>query len=89
MTLQMYAKRKEWNLQEVVVHLNHEKDYAADCAACETPDAIIDRFDRKIELKGNLDATQKERLMQIADKCPVHKTLHNDVHVQTSMIEKG
>lgn len=85
MTLQMYAKRKGWDLQEAIVHLSHGKDYARDCEDCETSGAKIDHFDREIELIGNLDDAQRQRLMEIADKCPVHKTLHNEVRVNTTL----
>lgn len=87
MTLQMYSKRKKWDLKEVTVHLNHDKDYAQDCADCEKSTAKIDQFERKIELKGDLDETQRKRLLEIADKCPVHKTLHSDISVKTSLID--
>lgn len=85
MTLQMYAKRKKWDLKEVIVHLNHDKDYAEDCVNSEKSGAKIDQFERRIELKGDLDDGQKQKLLEIADKCPVHKTLHSDVKVITSL----
>ncbi len=85
MTLRMYADRKQWPLEEVVVHLNHEKDYAKDCEDCEKSSAKIDHIDRVIELSGDLDEKQRARLLDIADKCPVHKTLHSDVVVRTSL----
>lgn len=83
MTLQMYAKRKKWPLENVTVHVAHNRDYASDCAACETPGARIDTFSRTIAISGDLDAGQKERLMQIADKCPVHKTLISQIQIVT------
>lgn len=85
MTLQMYARRKGWDLEEVRVHIEHEKDYADDLSACETTDRKIDFFHRLIELEGNLDQDQRLRLLEIADKCPVHRTLHNPVRVLTEL----
>ena len=86
MTLHMYAKRKGWDLQEVKVHVEHNKDHAQDCATCEKSSAKIDHFIRKIEMIGDLDDNQKQRLMEITDKCPVHRTLHSDVKVITKLI---
>lgn len=86
MTLQMYATRKKWDLQEAKVHVDHNKDYAQDCENCEKSNAKIDVFSRKLELKGNLDEAQKQKLLEIADKCPVHKTLHSNIKVNTSLI---
>ncbi|MGB0838657.1 MAG: OsmC family protein, partial [Chitinophagales bacterium] len=85
MTLHMYAKRKKWDLQDVKVHLNHSKIYAQDCADCETQKGKIDVISRSIELKGNLDEKQKQRLLEIADKCPVHRTLHQEVKITTTL----
>ena len=87
MTLQMYARRKKWDLEEVTVHLEHSKDYNNDLKHPEDTQSKIDHFDRIIELEGNLDETQKERLLEIADKCPVHRTLHADVKVNTKLKE--
>lgn len=86
MTLQMYAQRKKWDLKEAKVHVEHNKDYAQDCETCEQSNSKIDHFYRKIELIGDLDESQKKRLLEIADKCPVHKTLHSDVKVLTELI---
>lgn len=86
MTLQMYAKRKSWKLDEVLVHLNHEKSYKEDCNHCTKPGSKIDLFERKIEIKGQLSHEQKSRLLEIADKCPVHKTLLSDIKIKTMLI---
>lgn len=78
MTLRMYADRKGWPLDQAICHLRHAKVHAADCEACgdhDDPKAKVDRIDRRIELRGELDATQRERLMEIADRCPVHRSL--------------
>lgn len=85
MTLQMYAARKKWDLQEVKVHLDHHKDYAQDCKNCEKSSSKIDHFTRVIEIKGELNEEQKQKLLEIADKCPVHKTLHSDIKVVTKL----
>jgi len=86
MTLQMYAKRKKWDLESALVHVNHQKTHFEDCEDCEEKGTKIDLFERQIELKGNLDQSQKERLLEIANKCPVHKTLHADVKVNSSLL---
>lgn len=87
MTLRMYASRKNWDLKGVKIHLDHGKVYAQDCADCETKEGKIDEITRVIELEGNLDDVQRKRLLEIADKCPVHRTLHNEVKVRTSLKE--
>jgi uncharacterized OsmC-like protein/alpha/beta superfamily hydrolase len=87
MTLQMYARRKKWDLQSVIVHIDHKKDYVQDCEKTDDPKSRIDHFTRVLELEGELDEKQKARLLEIADKCPVHKTLHSDVVVQTRLKE--
>ncbi|MFC7357632.1 alpha/beta fold hydrolase [Jejudonia soesokkakensis] len=88
MTIQMYAKRKKWTVENVQVHTSYSKDYATDCEDCETNDgAKIDTFKREIVLSGDLDETQRKRLLQIADKCPVHKTLETTTQIITSTKE--
>lgn len=83
MTLKMYARRKKWALKEVFVHLNHSKNYGSDCDSCSSSDVKIDHIERCIELVGELTSDQKIRLMEIADRCPVHKTLSSDMHIST------
>jgi uncharacterized OsmC-like protein/alpha/beta superfamily hydrolase len=78
MTLRMYAERKNWPLERVTVRLHHEKVHAADCADCEGEVRKIDRIERRIRIEGPLDAEQRRRLLEIADKCPVHQTLHRE-----------
>lgn len=85
MTIKMYADRKQWDLQEVRVHLSHSKQHAEDISDVDGPAPLIDVIDRSIELEGNLDERQKARIMQIADKCPVHRTLHSDIIVNSKM----
>lgn len=83
MTLRMYANRKQWPLDNVHVTLTHAKIHARDCAECETTSGRIDRIERRIRIDGELDEEQRARLMEIADKCPVHRTLHSEVQVVT------
>ena len=86
MTLQMYATRKKWDLREAKVHIDYKKDYYQDAENCETSDTKIDQFHRTLELIGDLDDQQRKRLLEIADKCPVHKTLHSKIKVITTLI---
>lgn len=84
-TLRMYADRKEWPMEAVTVRLRHEKLHAKDCAACESESGKVDRIEREIQFTGPLDSEQIERLLQIADKCPVHRTLHSETVVETTL----
>lgn len=86
MTLQMYARRKKWDLREVVVHLSHRKDYTEDMLQTGEKPTRIDLFDRRIEVEGELSGEQLERLQEIADRCPVHRTLHGDIEVRTRLL---
>lgn len=81
MTLRMYAKRKKWPLEEVVVHLEHSKDHAEDCQNPDSPKSKIDHFNLVLEFNGDLSEDQKERLLEIARKCPVHRTLNAPVKI--------
>jgi putative redox protein len=74
MTVQMYAKRKGWPLENIEVHTSYGKTYAIDCEACASPQAKIDTFRREIKLTGALDGVQVKKILEIADKCPLHKT---------------
>lgn len=85
MTLRMYADRKGWDLQEVTVHVDYGKEHCEDCDDLDNASKKIDVFNRKVEIVGDLDEKQRERLMQIADKCPVHKTLHSASTIRTQM----
>ena len=88
MTLGMYARHKGWPLEAVRVRLRHSRIHAADCEHCETdPKAMIDRIDCEIELAGPLDAAQRARLLEIADRCPVHRTLVHEVEIRTALAE--
>ena len=81
MTLRMYADRKGWPLDGVRVRLRTARRHAADCEACETRDVGIARIERQVELDGGLTPAQRQRLMEIADRCPVKQTLHRGVEV--------
>ena len=85
MTLRMYADRKEWPLESVNVKLKHKKIPADECETCETRQGKIDQFDCQIELEGPLDEDQKKRLLQIADRCPVHRTLKSEIVINTAL----
>jgi putative redox protein len=84
-TLRMYADRKEWDLREIKVHLEHFKQHAKDSATCTDSNKKIDTFVREIKLKGNLSETQKQRLLEIASRCPVHRTLENNITIETRL----
>ena len=83
MTLRMYADRKSWPLDEVEVHLRHYKIHARDCAECETTVGKVDHIDRYIELRGDLSDEQRARLIDIATRCPVNRTLTHEIKVRT------
>jgi uncharacterized OsmC-like protein/alpha/beta superfamily hydrolase len=87
MTLRMYADRKKWPLDEVKVSLSHKKIHAKDCDECETATGKLDDIEREVTITGDLDAEQRARLIEIADKCPVHRTLHNEVRVRTKLVD--
>jgi uncharacterized OsmC-like protein len=83
MTLRLYADGKKWPLTRVEVRLRHDRIYANDCAECETKEGLIDHIERVITLEGDLDAKQRARLLEMADKCPVHRTLTSEVEIRT------
>ena len=86
MTLHMYAVRKRWPLQEVRTTLSHAKIYADDCENCERPGAMVDRIERQIALFGELSDEQRNRLLEIADRCPVHRTLTSKIVIRTALV---
>lgn len=88
-TLRMYADRKDWPLDETTIRLTHEKVHATDCDHCDQEEGKVDRIDREIEVKGDLTPDQRERLLDIANKCPVHRTLHSEVDIQSSLRDNG
>jgi uncharacterized OsmC-like protein len=89
MTLRMYADRKGWPLESVTVRLGHRKIHARDCEQCENTDGRIDRIEREIDLAGPLDQRHRRRLLEIADRCPVHRTLESEVSVETNLAESN
>jgi putative redox protein len=84
MTLRLYADHKGVPLERVSVKLTHSRIHAADCESCETKEGKVDRIERVLTLKGELDAAQRARLLEIADKCPVHRTLTSEIDIRTS-----
>ena len=87
-TLRMYADRKDWPLDSIAVHLTHRKIHAQDCRECQTKEGRIDAIERRIELAGGLDTAQRTRLLEIAEKCPVHRTLHSEIVVKTQLLDQ-
>ena len=85
MTVRMYANRKGWRLERIRVTLRHSRIHVKDCVDCETAKGWIDHIDRDIELAGDLDDTQRQRLLDIAERCPVHQTLTSEVDIVTSL----
>jgi uncharacterized OsmC-like protein len=85
-TLTAYARHKEWPLESVTVVLTHRKIHADDCADCETKEGKVDRIERAIELGGPLSEEQRARLLEIAQRCPVHRTLTAEINIQTRIV---
>jgi putative redox protein len=85
MTIGLYARRKGWPLESVTVRLRHAKLYAADCEHCDTREGKIDRIERDIELAGALSDEQRTRLLDIASRCPVHRTLTSEIDIRTRL----
>ena len=85
MTIAMYARRKSWPLVGVTVRLRHFKGHAQDCENCET-EAKLDRIERDIQLDGGLTEQQSQKLAEIADKCPVHRTLASGIEIRTRLL---
>jgi len=88
MTLRLYAERKKLPLEKVSVRLRHEKIHARDCENCDTQEGKIDRIEREIVLEGALDGAQRQRLLEIAEKCPVHRTLHSEVLIESRLTDQ-
>jgi putative redox protein len=86
MTIALYARRKQWLLKSVTVRLRHSKVHASDCESCETKAGRLDRIERDIELVGTLEQYQRARLLEIADKCPVHRTLTSKIDIRTRLV---
>jgi uncharacterized OsmC-like protein len=82
MTVGLYARRKEMPLENITVSLWHSRIYAIDCEECETKEGMLDRIDVEVELTGSLSAEQHTKLMEIAGKCPVHRTLTSEINIR-------
>lgn len=85
LTLRMYANRKDWDLQSITISLQHSRVHANDCVSCESQDGYIDRIEKSIQVSGQLDESQVARLTEIADRCPVHRTLVNEKEILTDL----
>jgi putative redox protein len=85
MTIALYARRKGWPLTGVTVRLRHSRIHAEDCADCETKQGMLDRIEREIAVAGELTEEQRARLLEIANKCPVHRTLTSEINIRTTL----
>ncbi len=83
MTLRMYAERKGWDLRSVEINLTHARIHAEDCADCETKEGMLDEIRSEIRMEGGLDDAQRKRLLEIAERCPVHRTLSSEIKIRT------
>jgi putative redox protein len=86
MTVRLYADRKGWPLDRATVTLTHDRLHAVDCAECVTREGRIDRIVREIHFDGDLDAAQRERLLEVAERCPVHRTLTSEIVIETDEV---
>ncbi len=85
MTIALYARRKQWPLESVTVRLEHSRIHAADCAECETKEGRLDRIEREIAVTGPLSPEQRARLLEIAERCPVHRTLTSEINIRSRL----
>ena len=86
MTIALYARRKQWPLTGVTIRLRHSRVHAIDCAECETKQGLLDRIEREIALDGDLTEEQRTRALEIADRCPVHRTLTSEINIRTNLV---
>jgi putative redox protein len=86
MTVALYARRKQWPLEHVEVGLRHSRVHAVDCGECETKEGLLDRIEVELRLTGVLDATQRARLLEIANRCPVHRTLTSEINIRSRLV---
>lgn len=86
MTIRMYANRKQFPLENIEVLLQHSRIHADDCRECESTEGMVDRIEKNVKLEGDLTAEQRDRLMEIADRCPVHRTLLNEILIQSTLV---
>lgn len=89
MTLRLYADRRKWPLEGIVVRLQHHRIHRDDCVNCEKKDASIERVERTLELRGPLTDEQRAKLLDIAERCPVHQTLQHNLDVRTTLVPPG
>jgi uncharacterized OsmC-like protein len=88
MTVGLYARRKQIPLENITVSLRHSRIYAKDCEECETKEGMLDRIDVELDLTGPLSAEQHDKLMEIAGKCPVHRTLTSEINIRLRVAQK-
>ncbi|HYU30145.1 MAG TPA: OsmC family protein [Gemmatimonadales bacterium] len=86
MTIALYARRKGWPLTGVTVRLRHSRIHADDCAECETQQGMLDRIESEIAVAGEFTEEQRTRLLEIANKCPVHRTLTSEINIRTTLV---
>ena len=89
MTVGLYARRKQWPLENITVSLRHSRIHAKDCEECDTKEGMLDRIETEIELTGSLSAEQQAKLMEIAAKCPVHRTLKSEINIRLNAAKKS
>jgi uncharacterized OsmC-like protein len=89
MTVGLYARRKQFPLENIMVSLWHSRIYAQDCEECETKEGMLDRIEIELELAGDLTAEQHDKLMEIAGKCPVHRTLTSEINIRLRAAQKS
>jgi uncharacterized OsmC-like protein len=90
MTVALYARRKGWSLEETTVRLRHSRVHAADCAGCESKAGRLDRVEWVFQFRGQLTEEQRTRLLEIAQMCPIHRTLKGEVHIPVpQLVEDG
>lgn len=86
MTIALYARRHQWPLEGVTVRLEHSRVHAIDCAECETREGMLDRIECEISLGGSLSEAQRWRLLEIAERCPVHRTLTSEINIRSRLV---
>ena len=86
MTIALYARRKGWALTGVTVRLRHSRIHADDCADCETKEGMLDRIEREIAVEGELTEEQRNKALEIAGKCPVHRTLKSEIDIRSTLV---
>src|SRR5438309_12019701 len=82
MTVALYARRKSWPLEAVTVRLRHSKIHEADCTVCETKEGMLDRIESDLEFAGRLTQEQRSKLLEVAEKCPVHRSLVSEIDIR-------